>query len=126
MRVNHKHQLAAYGLLVEEAYGQAVETGFVYLATGGRLAAVSLTAGLRGQLGKTLGAIRHILEPGIKVALAYQGGFLIEQPNTFIENMPVMSLTDLAADKVLALWERSTARDLRRCCAWAGGWSRRR
>ncbi len=49
--------------------------------------------------------------PGIKVELAYQGGFLIEQPTTFIENMPVMSLTDLAADKVLALWDRSTARD---------------
>ncbi len=50
-------------------------------------------------------------DPGIKVELAYQGAFLLETPTRTVEGMPVMSLPDLAADKVLALWSRWATRD---------------
>lgn len=49
--------------------------------------------------------------PPIKVELAYNGGFSIEPAAMRIENMPVASLPDLAADKLLALRDRAAARD---------------
>ncbi len=47
----------------------------------------------------------------IKVELALDSVFHLEPSTTFVSEMPTRSLTDLAADKVLALFGRATTRD---------------
>lgn len=50
-------------------------------------------------------------DPPIKVELGYNGGFVLEPGTIRLEGMPVASLADLAADKLLTLWDRAAPRD---------------
>lgn len=59
--LNHKYQLAAYALLVEESFGVPVRRGFIYLIQGKRLREVEVTPNVREHLRRTLGAIRNLV-----------------------------------------------------------------
>lgn len=54
---NHKLQLAAYALMLEESTGKAVSRGFVYLIESGKLVEVVITPSLRQQVTDLLGAL---------------------------------------------------------------------
>lgn len=52
---NHRLQLAAYALMLEETTGTAVPRGFVYLIESGKLVEVAVTLALREQVTALLG-----------------------------------------------------------------------
>lgn len=56
--LGHKYQLAAYGMLVEEAFGASVRAGFLYLTPGKRLTLVPLTDNVRLHVHRVLTSIR--------------------------------------------------------------------
>jgi CRISPR-associated exonuclease Cas4 len=56
--LNHRYQLAAYGLLVEEAYQVPVRNGFVCLIPQKRVVTVPLTSGVRDRVRTLLTEIR--------------------------------------------------------------------
>lgn len=55
---NHRYQLAAYGLLVEETYQVPVRNGFVCLIPQKRVVSIPLTSGLRDRIRALLAEIR--------------------------------------------------------------------
>lgn len=57
---NHLIQLAAYGLLVEEAFGRPVNRGFVYLLKARQFESVPLDEALRNSVFETLQNVQHI------------------------------------------------------------------
>lgn len=56
--LHHRYQLAAYCLLVEDAYGVAVRTGFLYVIPQNRVTAIPLTAAVRERVRVLLDGIR--------------------------------------------------------------------
>ncbi len=64
--LNHKYQLTAYALLVEEAYGRPVRRGFIYLAPQKRAEEIRITSNMRGWVHKALREIRAMLDAEAK------------------------------------------------------------
>jgi len=62
--LNHKYQLVAYALLVEDAFGGVVRTGFLYLAPRRELVPVPITDSARLHTRRLLGAIRRLVREG--------------------------------------------------------------
>ena len=62
---SHAFQLAGYALLVEEAFGTPVETGFIYLLPIQEVVAVELTRRLKEEALARLAAIRLMITEGI-------------------------------------------------------------
>jgi len=60
--MNHKYQLAAYALLVEEVWQRPARRGFLYFIPEKRAQEVSITAGMRRHVTVTLSAIRRLVE----------------------------------------------------------------
>lgn len=63
VRDGHLVQLAAYAMLVEEAFGKKVRLGFLYYP-GEKLERVNIDRRLRGRMLHTLKEVRKILETG--------------------------------------------------------------
>ena len=59
--LNHKYQLTAYGVLVEEQFGRPVRTGFLYMSPGKRIQPVEITESMRLHLRRLMGAIRRMI-----------------------------------------------------------------
>jgi CRISPR-associated exonuclease Cas4 len=59
--VNHRYQLAAYTLLLEETNGPPIERGFIYLIPSKRAAEVRVTAGIRLYVTRTLNEMRRMI-----------------------------------------------------------------
>lgn len=60
--LNHKYQLVAYALLVEEEFGVHVRAGFVYSSPGWRrIQVVEITPNARLHLKRLMGAIRRMI-----------------------------------------------------------------
>lgn len=59
--LNHKYQLTAYALLVEEAWGRPVRRGFIYLIPQRRAQQVRITSNMRGWVHKALREMRAML-----------------------------------------------------------------
>lgn len=59
---NHRYQLGGYALLIEEAYGKTVETGFVYLIPQDDAAVCPLSPELKADCRRVLGEIRGMIE----------------------------------------------------------------
>lgn len=57
--LNHKYQLTAYALLVEERYGRPVRRGFVYFILTKRAQEVVITSGMRRYVLRVLNEIRE-------------------------------------------------------------------
>ncbi len=57
--MNHKYQLAAYALLVEERWERPVRRGFVYFIPEKRAQEVPVTPGMRRHVHRTLAALRR-------------------------------------------------------------------
>lgn len=64
LALNHKYQLVAYAMLVEESLRCTVRSGFVYLAPGRRLVEVPVTDNARLHTRRIMGAIRRIVAEG--------------------------------------------------------------
>jgi len=60
--LNHKYQLIAYAMLLEDAFGVQVRTGFLYLVPTERLYAVPITANGRLHTKRIMGAIRNMMQ----------------------------------------------------------------
>lgn len=69
---NHRLQLTAYGLLVEERWGRAVERGYIYLIPSRRAQAVVLTEELRQQVVTALAELRAALRTEAKPLPTHQ------------------------------------------------------
>lgn len=63
--LNHKYQLAAYALLVEDVFEVPVRTGFLYLVPGKRIYPVDITPNVRRHLLKIMNGIRDIVSKGL-------------------------------------------------------------
>ena len=61
VRSNHRAQLAAYALLVEEAFERRVPEAFIYLVPRKSVAAVGLTDADRAEVRSALGAMRRMI-----------------------------------------------------------------
>ncbi len=72
--LNHKYQLVAYALLVEEAFGAVVRSGFLYLAPRRELVEVPVTDNARLHTRRILGAIRRIIAEGRLPAVRHRFG----------------------------------------------------
>jgi len=59
---NHRYQLGGYALLIEEAYGKAVETGFVYLIPKDDAVVCPLGPELKADCLRVLAEIRAMIE----------------------------------------------------------------
>ncbi|MBI1884779.1 MAG: CRISPR-associated protein Cas4 [Chloroflexi bacterium] len=59
--LNHKYQLTAYALLVEEAWRRPVRRGFIYLVPQKRAQEVRISSNMRGWVHKALREIRDTL-----------------------------------------------------------------
>ena len=59
--LNHKYQLTAYAVLVEETFQRPVRTGFLYMAPGKRIHPVDITENMRLHLRRMMGAIRRMV-----------------------------------------------------------------
>ena len=59
--LNHKYQLTAYALLVEEAWGRPVRRGFIYLVPQKRAQEVRITSNMRGWVHRALRETRSTL-----------------------------------------------------------------
>ncbi|HID86738.1 MAG TPA: CRISPR-associated protein Cas4 [Anaerolineae bacterium] len=59
--LNHKYQLTAYGLLLEERYGRPVRRGFAYFIPAKRAQEVIITPNMRRYVTRLLGEIREML-----------------------------------------------------------------
>lgn len=59
---NHRLQLAAYALLVEEGYGQAVTTGFIYRIPEGRPEVVAIEDGLKRRVWEMVAEIDAMVQ----------------------------------------------------------------
>ncbi len=59
--LNHKYQLAAYAVLVEEQYQVQVRAGFIYASPGKRIQVVEMTPNTRLHLKRLMGAIRRMI-----------------------------------------------------------------
>jgi len=60
--INHKMQLAAYAVLLEDALGAIVPFGFIYNSWTGRTYKIDFTDDLRAELDEALIAIRRMIE----------------------------------------------------------------
>lgn len=60
--LNHKYQLVAYGLLVEERYGRPARRGFVYFIPVRRAQEVPITPNMRRYVTRLLREIREMLD----------------------------------------------------------------
>lgn len=72
--LNHKYQLVAYALLVEEAFGAVVRSGFLYLAPRRELIEVPVTDNARLHTRRIIGAIRRIIAEGRLPAVRHRFG----------------------------------------------------
>ena len=63
--VGHKYQLAAYALLLEDAYGGTVRRGFFYLLPRAEIVEVQFTPALRQRTHHVLTMIRRMLRTGV-------------------------------------------------------------
>lgn len=72
--LNHKYQLVAYALLMEEAYGAVVRSGFLYLAPRRELIEVPVTDNARLHTRRIIGAIRRIIAEGRLPAVRHRFG----------------------------------------------------
>jgi len=59
--LNHKYQLTAYALLVEEAWRRPVRRGFIYLVPQKRAQEIAITSNMRGWVKKALREVRQML-----------------------------------------------------------------
>lgn len=59
---NHRLQLAAYGLLLEDGGAPLVETGYIYLIGQRKAMVVNLTGKLKQAVIEQLNALRHMIE----------------------------------------------------------------
>jgi CRISPR-associated exonuclease Cas4 len=59
--LNHRYQLTAYALLVEEAYGRPVRRGFIYLIPARRAVEVVVRPGMRRFVHRGLRAMRRMI-----------------------------------------------------------------
>jgi CRISPR-associated exonuclease Cas4 len=59
--LNHKYQLTAYALLVEEAWRRPVRRGFIYLVPQKEAEEVRITSNMRGWVHRALREIRTML-----------------------------------------------------------------
>ncbi|MFZ5639837.1 MAG: CRISPR-associated protein Cas4 [Bacillota bacterium] len=66
--LNHKYQLAAYALLLEDAYNTTIHHGFVYLHQRNEIVPVEITPGVRNYVMGIMNKIRRMarleLDPG--------------------------------------------------------------
>jgi CRISPR-associated exonuclease Cas4 len=62
---NHVFQLAGYALLVEEAFGAVVDTGFIYLLPLQEAVAIKLTDQVKREAMGRLAAMRAMIEEGL-------------------------------------------------------------
>lgn len=60
--LNHKYQLVAYAMLVEEHYNRPVRFGFLYLSPGKRIFSIEVTPNARIFVKRLAGMIRRIIE----------------------------------------------------------------
>ena len=65
VRDNHRMQLAAYALLVEEAYRRPVRTGFIYASPTRELMAVPIGERERKAVVQAMAEIRAMIERGM-------------------------------------------------------------
>ncbi len=59
--LNHKYQLVAYALLLEDQFGRVVRRGFIQLIPAKEVIEYPMTANMRRHVLKTLGAMRRVL-----------------------------------------------------------------
>lgn len=59
--LNHKYQLAAYGLLVEEQFGRIVRRGFIHLIPAKEVIEYPITPNMRRHVMRTLAAMRAVV-----------------------------------------------------------------
>jgi CRISPR-associated exonuclease Cas4 len=64
--LNHKYQLAAYALLVEEEYGTTVRRGYIHYSKDRINARIEMTDDLRRRTLKIIGKIKEIVEDEIE------------------------------------------------------------
>jgi CRISPR-associated exonuclease Cas4 len=57
-----KHQLTAYGLMLQQGWGTPVQRGFFYYLPTRQAEQMAITARLRNDVQKTLAAMRHMIE----------------------------------------------------------------
>lgn len=60
--LNHKYQLTAYALLVEEEWGEPARRGFIYLIPGKRAVEMPITSGMRRFVMQTIGRIGGMVD----------------------------------------------------------------
>lgn len=61
---DHKYQLAAYALLIEENYGSVVKRGFIFYEGDGTALEIRITPAMKAYLRRTIGRIREALAKG--------------------------------------------------------------
>ncbi|MDQ7795011.1 MAG: CRISPR-associated protein Cas4 [bacterium] len=59
--LNHKYQLTAYAMLVEDVFGEAVRVGFVYLIPVKEIVPLEITPAAREHVAKLLRSIRSLI-----------------------------------------------------------------
>lgn len=59
--INHKYQLIAYAMLLEDTYRKPVRQGFLYFIPGNRIYPVEVTPNARDFVKETLAKIRHMI-----------------------------------------------------------------
>lgn len=64
LELNHKYQLTAYGLLVEDQWDRPVRRGFVYRIPDKEAVEVPITPNMRRHVHRLLGEIRAMLDSG--------------------------------------------------------------
>lgn len=62
--LNHKYQLVAYAMLVEDAFRCSVRSGFLYLSPRRRLVEIAITDSSRLHARRVMGAIRRLVAEG--------------------------------------------------------------
>lgn len=59
--LHQKYQLAAYAMLLEEAYQRPVRFGFLYLIPAKKIVPVEITGGMREHVKKVISAIKNVV-----------------------------------------------------------------
>jgi len=76
--MNHKYQLAAYALLVEEVWQRPARRGFLYFIPEKRAQEVVMTAGMRRHVARTLADIRRLVQTEAMPPPAAQRGRCVD------------------------------------------------
>ncbi|MCK8825706.1 CRISPR-associated protein Cas4 [Fuchsiella alkaliacetigena] len=61
-RLNHKYQLAAYGLLIEDQYQTSIRKGLIHLIPNKETFEVEMTSNLRKKVKEIINKIRELIE----------------------------------------------------------------